>query len=135
MYYVNPNMFHPINVRKMYTFPEYKSPAEYTHVCRYANTRLINDPETHTLFHETVSNYAVNSCNRDTNIIVDETTEDRLDIISARVYGTPTYWWIIAMANNILDAFSVPAGTNLRIPYIGDIYSSGNVLGTKEYGR
>ncbi len=40
----------------------------------------------------------------------------RLDLISYHYYSTPEYWWIIALANNILDPFNLVPGTILRIP-------------------
>lgn len=40
----------------------------------------------------------------------------RLDLISYLYYQTPEYWWILALANNILDPFNIPVGTILRIP-------------------
>jgi hypothetical protein len=40
----------------------------------------------------------------------------RLDIISNKYYNTPVYFWIIAMANNIIDPFTVHEGEVLRIP-------------------
>ena len=54
--------------------------------------------------------------------------EDRLDIISTSFYGTPKYWWVIAMANNIIDPFTLEIGTNLRIPPIISLYNKGGVL-------
>ena len=46
---------------------------------------------------------------------VTEEDMNRLDIISERFYGTPAYWWVIAMANNIVDPFYLPIDTTLKI--------------------
>lgn len=40
----------------------------------------------------------------------------RLDLISYKYYLTPEYWWVIALANDLLDPFSLAIGTILRIP-------------------
>lgn len=129
MYYLNPYIFHPVSVRTIYEFPEYKDPVEYSHVCRYKKIRCIVDKDTKTIYHETVSNYKVKETDKDQYIIVDTIKENRLDLISQEAYGTVFYWWMIAMANNIIDAFDVPRGTVLRIPYIGALYLRGSVLG------
>lgn len=41
---------------------------------------------------------------------------DRLDIIAHRYYGDEDYWWIIALANRIMDPFTIEIGRRLRIP-------------------
>lgn len=42
---------------------------------------------------------------------------DRLDIVSWKIYGSPSLWWRILDANpEILDATSITPGTQLRIP-------------------
>jgi len=43
--------------------------------------------------------------------------EGRLDLVALRVYRLEDLWWVIALANNILDPFSeVTSGLNLRYP-------------------
>ena len=43
---------------------------------------------------------------------------DRLDLISNRFYGTPKYWWVIALANNMgKGTLFVTPGAQLRIPH------------------
>lgn len=41
---------------------------------------------------------------------------ERLEVISHRYYGDEDYWWVIALANRIMDPFSIAAGRRLRIP-------------------
>lgn len=53
---------------------------------------------------------------------VEEREVNRLDIISLRRYGTSQLWWLIAMANNILDPFYVPVGLTLKIPSLRMFY-------------
>lgn len=48
---------------------------------------------------------------------------NRLDLIAYEEYNTPRLWWAIAIASNILDPFSVPEGTLLRIPPLVTVLS------------
>jgi phage tail protein X len=42
---------------------------------------------------------------------------DRLDTLAHKYYGRSSYWWIIALANNIgKGTLSVPTGIQIRIP-------------------
>jgi len=42
---------------------------------------------------------------------------DRLDTVAFKYYGRSSYWWIIALANNIgKGSLVVPQGLQLRIP-------------------
>ena len=110
----------------------YKKPHEYKYVSRYGKIRQIVDEETGILYHETVSNYEIAESDKDKYITVTEITQNRLDIIAQEQYGNSILWWVIAMANNIIDAFEdVPMGTVLRIPPISNVYKKGNVLGTR----
>lgn len=51
--------------------------------------------------------------------------ENRLDIISYSHYGDPKLYWVIAMANNIIDPFNVKKGTVLKIPQIATVTMKG----------
>lgn len=42
--------------------------------------------------------------------------KDRLDLVAQKFYSNPTKWWVIAVANNLIDPFILPAGTTLVIP-------------------
>lgn len=59
--------------------------------------------------------------NKDKFVEVYAGFENRLDLISWRVYGSPLYWWVIASASGIYDPFDVPVGTKLRIPPIEEV--------------
>lgn len=51
----------------------------------------------------------------DLYIIADEA--DKLDVLANKYYGSPRYWWVIAIANNLNDAsVYITPGTQLRIP-------------------
>ncbi len=50
--------------------------------------------------------------------IVTKREANRLDIIADKYYGNPQYWWMIAMANNIIDPFILVEGTTILIPNV-----------------
>jgi nucleoid-associated protein YgaU len=53
----------------------------------------------------------------DNDIYIISTQSDRLDLLSSKYYGDPTYWWVISVANNLNDAsLSIEPGRQLRIP-------------------
>lgn len=79
-------------------------------------------------YHETYEPYVIPKSESDYYYKVEKKNENRLDIISNVVYNTPRFWWVIAMANGIVDPFKVPADTILRIPPIASIYQDGSVL-------
>lgn len=55
-------------------------------------------------------------------------TVGRLDLISFDIYGTPKFWWLIAVTNNIFDPFEdMYPGMILRCPSQTRIYSDGIV--------
>jgi hypothetical protein len=47
---------------------------------------------------------------------ITEIDKFRLDLIAHRFYIQVEYWWIIALANEILDPFNIPINKILRIP-------------------
>ena len=65
--------------------------------------------------------------NNDYYIIARE--EDRFDLIASDFYGQPTYWWVVAMANDLPgDSMYAPPGTQLRIPgNLSDALSAYNI--------
>ena len=60
-------------------------------------------------------------------IIVQDYQENRLDIISYEMYGDSTYWWLIAMANKMIDPFIVIKGSALKIPPISSFVIGGSI--------
>lgn len=107
---------------------KYKKPYDYKNISRYKNTRLIQDENSGISYHETVFNYVIKESTNDKYITVTIKNANRLDIIAQENYSNAELWWVIAMANNIIDAFTeVPIGTVLRIPPISNIYKKGNV--------
>lgn len=54
---------------------------------------------------------------RDDDTYVVTQTGDRLDLLSFQYYGSQTFWWIIAAANNIHNSpLGLKDGIVLRIP-------------------
>ena len=44
---------------------------------------------------------------------------DRIDLISDKFLGSPTFWWKIMDYNpEIIDPFSIPVGETIRIPNV-----------------
>jgi hypothetical protein len=67
-----------------------------------------------TIFYPTFSN------NEDIYII--SHLGDRLDNVSYDYYGDPTFWFVIAVANNLgRGTLSIPPGLVIRIPYYDQI--------------
>lgn len=107
---------------------EFLSPKQYTNACRYKNLRRIQDPETKNIYHETWFQKIIDKSNEDQYFTVSIAEQGRLDIIANKYYNTPRFWWVIALANNIIDPFDIPIDTVLRIPAIVSLYNEGGVL-------
>lgn len=116
------------NIRDVYYGIEYLPSVEYKNACRYKNLRTIQDDITKNIHHESWNQVGIVKSREDTYYTVTNADENRLDIIANRFYGTPRFWWIIALANYIMDPFYIPVGTTLRIPPKQSLYLSGGVL-------
>lgn len=114
--------------REKFSSIEYKSKVIYSNASRYGNLRTIQD-EDGKIYHESWFQKVVDYSSEDTYHTVTIQDENRLDIIANVYYGTPRYWWVIAIANYILDPFNVPVGSYLRIPPLTSLYNEGGVLG------
>lgn len=114
--------------KDQYSFVDYDDPRTYRYVSRYSPYRQIIDEKDGQKYHETFNNTEIKISEEDSYYTVDIRTENRLDIISSEKYGFPTYWWVIAMANDIIDPFDVPYGTILRIPPLKSLYTSTGVV-------
>jgi phage tail protein X len=92
---------------------------------RYSYTRQLTTNETKKPYFESTIYPKIKATDSDTYIITEAT--DRLDLLAYKYYGDTSYWWVIAVANNINDAtFYIDAGKQLRIPsnlstIIGDL--------------
>ncbi len=48
--------------------------------------------------------------------------EGRPDLLSYEVYGTTDYWWVICLANDIIDPFEqFKAGKQIKVPVFDNI--------------
>ena len=69
---------------------------------------------------------------------VQEEEEGLPDLISFRVYGVHTYWWVILFANQIIDPFTeLKAGAEIVVPptNIIDTYRNNIRAGTRDQRR
>lgn len=48
--------------------------------------------------------------------VVRNTDIGRLDLLAYEYYGTPSLWWVIADANDIINQFDLTLGQALKIP-------------------
>ena len=115
------------NTREHFTGIEYLQPMVYKNASRYKNLRTIQS-DTGKIYHETWFQKFIDYSREDRYHTVTLDEVGRLDIISNNFYDTPRYWWVIALANYILDPFDVPLGTSLRIPPLTSLYKKGGVL-------
>lgn len=113
--------------RTIFEEPTYYSPRQYENNSRYQRVRTLKD-EKGNVYHENWIKRGIDTSASDSYYTVTMVEENRLDIISSSYYGTPRYWWVIAIANNIIDPFDVPIGTELRIPTLDTLYNKGGIL-------
>ncbi len=82
---------------------------------RYQYSETLTTKETKKKYLESTIYPKIKPTNEDIYII--STQSDRLDLLAAKYYGDPTYWWIISVANNLNDAsLAIESGKQLRIP-------------------
>jgi hypothetical protein len=82
---------------------------------RYQYSETLTTKETKKKYLESTIYPKIKPTNDDIYII--STQSDRLDLLAAKYYGDPTYWWVISVANNLNDAsLSIEVGKQLRIP-------------------
>ena len=56
-----------------------------------------------------------------TNFVIHTVTDfDRIDLISYRYYNTSSYWWMILLANSMMDEREVVQGFELKIISLRD---------------
>ena len=105
----------------------YTSPRQYKQISRYGIYRQITDSVESVTYLESVNDIKIHS---DTSRyhVVEPGEQNRLDIISRKYYGTPTLYWVIAMANNIIDPTVVVTGSILEIPSYESLNENGGPL-------
>ena len=99
----------------------YANPRNYTKISRYSIYRQILTDDNDTYL-ETVNQTPVKESDKDIYHEVLKEEENRLDIIANTYYKDPSYWWAIAMANDLVDPFYVEAGSIIRIPNFFALY-------------
>lgn len=114
--------------REHYNKIEYEPAISYKNNSRYSKLRTYYDDVKNRRIHETWNQTVIQNTSQDQYFTVTKTEENRLDIISNYFYYTGKYWWVVAMANYILDPFDVPVGMYLRIPPISALYGEGGVF-------
>ena len=97
---------------------------------RYQILRVINDNTTNRYL-ETQNQKFIPESDQDSYHIVQATEVGRLDIISNKYYGTPVYWWAIALANEFIDPFIVNEGVMIRIPSLMSLSDYKNEILTR----
>lgn len=115
--------------REKFTSIEYQGRIAYKNASRYKNLRTIQNEDDGKIFHESWFQKVIDHSSDDTYHTVTSDEKNRLDKIANYYYGTPRYWWVIAIANYILDPFDVEIGSVLRIPPLISLYNKGGVLG------
>lgn len=131
LYSVNKNQVSPSRlseIREKFEQIEYQPSILYKNSSRYRNLRTIEDTSGK-IYHESWFQKVVDYSAEDTYYVVTKETANRLDTISNYFYNTPRYWWVIALANYIIDPFDVAEGSRLRIPPLQSLYNKGGVLG------
>jgi len=104
---------------------------DYQHISRYRKLRQVthnpNDPTTRFVALETPN--AISSNIEIKYYEVQATEVNRLDLISQKLFGDPTYGWILAYFNNIEDGFSTYQGQILKHPVSPtSLFTAGEVL-------
>lgn len=115
-------------IREIFEPLKYLDPENYTYVSRYSTTRRITDDVSKKIFHETFNQYTIPETADDLYVTVSKISENRLDILATQFYGYPMYWWVLAMANNIIDPFNLEIGSVVRVPPLRALYETGGVL-------
>ena len=100
---------------------------------RYKALRVINEIDLKDSYRylEMFNNVSIPVRVDDLYHVVTPDEEGRLDIISNRYFGTPTYWWAIAIANGYIDPFAVKPGTMVRIPSLAEVSDVDNEILTR----
>lgn len=102
---------------------------EYKEISRYSVLRVVEDQGQTYL--ETYNQRFVPLSDEDAYHVVTHSEVNRLDLISNNHYGTPDYWWAIALANNMIDPFIVSEGVMLRLPSLTTLTNPYNKILTR----
>ena len=109
----------------------YAEPRKYGYDSRYGKYRQIIEGNNHWI--ETFNKSEIPKSDNDIYHTVTIQQAYRPDIISRLYYNDPTLYWVILLANDMVDPFILDAGTIVRIPTFISLYSNNGVLNT--YGE
>lgn len=105
----------------------YLEPRKYYHLSRYKIYNQIADIENNVTYLESINPMEIGNTGSVFHK-VEDSEENRLDIIAKKYYGSASMYWAIAMANNIIDPTSIFSGTILRIPSYESLHENGGPL-------
>lgn len=88
---------------------------------RYLSLDILKDSEGE-YFLETWKDIGIKESDLDNFHEVKKREENRLDLIANKYYRNHTFWWVIALANDIKNPFDIEVGDILRIPSLSTIY-------------
>ena len=94
---------------------------------RYQTYNCIIDFDDNKTYLESANNFNLSNTVSKYHV-VEPIEEGRLDMISQIYYGDPQLYWVIALANNIIDPFTVMQGSILKIPEYNELYYIGGPL-------
>jgi hypothetical protein len=83
---------------------------------RYNNSKILYYGDRKLITFETYKRTPYVSTSTDRFYVITKGTEYRPDLVSFRVYGSPSFWWKIMEANNMKDIMEFKAGANIVIP-------------------
>ena len=106
----------------------YSGKRNFDHISRYAPYRTIVNTQRNLTYFESINQFTYRTGADTIYHVVEANQEGRLDIISTIYFGTPSYFWAIAAANNIIDPLTIIAGTVLLIPSLDSLYDKGAPL-------
>ena len=87
------------DLREIFYPLQYYVPKDYKNNSRYTNLRRLYDEEKGVYYHESWNQKFIDESAEDNFFTVTESEENRLDLVSYSYYGTPNYWWVIAIVN------------------------------------
>jgi hypothetical protein len=114
--------------REIFQQVKYLAPRVYNHTSRYTTLRRIQSKKDGKIYHENWVKKIIDISPDDSYFVVTVREEGRLDMIANDYYNSPKFWWVLALANDIIDPFDLKIGTRLRIPPLLSLYNKGGVL-------
>lgn len=91
---------------------------------RYKHTSIYKNPDDNQYYYDIWTIPQIDEQPQDTYYTLKVTENLRLDKIAQIIYGNYLLWWIIAVANNIVDPLTeLSTGQVIRIPFLPYIYS------------